>query len=40
VVLQPWSPKKTAEKLRREADRAEHHLEALRERRRVKEPAR
>lgn len=40
VVLRPWSPKKTAERLRRDADRAEHHLQTLRDRRRAKEPAR
>lgn len=40
VVLRAWSPKKTADKLQKEADRAAHHLEALRERRRAKEPAR
>lgn len=40
VVLHPWPAKKAAEKLRKEADRAEHHLQGLRERRRVKESAR
>lgn len=40
VVLRPWSPKKTAEKLRRDADRAERRLQTLRERRQAKESAR
>lgn len=37
VVLRAWSPKKEAEKLRKDADRAEHHLQILRERRKGKE---
>lgn len=40
VVLRAWSAKKGAEMLRREAERAEHRLQVLRERRKSKEPAR
>ncbi len=40
VVLRAWSPKKEATKLRRDAERAEHRLQVLRERRTSKEPAR
>lgn len=40
VLLRPWSPKKEARKLRSDAERAEHRLQVLRERRHSKEPAR
>ena len=40
VVLRAWSPKKEAERLRKDADRAEHRLQVLRERRHSKEPSR
>lgn len=38
VLLHAWSAKKEAEKLRKDADRAEHRLQVLRERRQAKEP--
>lgn len=37
VVLRAWSPKKEAEKLQKDADRAAHRLQVLRERRQAKE---
>lgn len=37
VVLRAWSAKKEAEKLRKDADRAAHRLQVLRERRQAKE---
>lgn len=37
AILRAWPPKKEAEKLRKEADRAEHRLQVLRERRQAKE---
>lgn len=37
VVLRAWSAKKEAEKLRRDAERAEHRLQVIRERRQAKE---
>jgi hypothetical protein len=40
VVLHPWSAKKTAEKLRKDADQAERRLQTVRERRQAKESAR
>jgi hypothetical protein len=40
VVLRPWSAKKTAEKLRKDAEVAERRLQVLRERRQTKESAR
>lgn len=40
VVLQPWSAKKTAEKLRKDAKRAERHFQALRKRQHAKVSAR
>lgn len=33
VVLRPWSTKKTVERLRRDAERAERHLASLQDRR-------
>lgn len=36
VVLRAWSTKKTAEKLRKDADQAERRLQTLRERRQAK----
>lgn len=37
VVLKAWGPRKTADRLRRDADRAEHHVRVLRERRQRKD---
>jgi hypothetical protein len=40
VVLRAWSTKKTAEKLRKDAEQAERRLQVLRERRQTKESVR
>lgn len=40
VVLRAWSTKKTAKRLREDADEAERRLQVLRERRHTKESAR
>lgn len=37
VVLKAWSPKKTADKLREDANQAERRLQVLRERRQTKD---